>query len=568
MVTLVRQDKRLKLHCGYENADDAKRIAAAVWNKREGCWEFPLSSALFIIEVFPRARIDESAKTVIENAQVSEEHVTQLVKGTHPVRKHAFLMKHQRVCRELAVWAERYALFLDTGTGKTLAAYSIIADKPHIKWVVVCPKSIVKTAWMEDHTRWFPHLKVLPLSKNIKKVDYLEVAVRWGMDAPALSKMTLVTLRKLLLAHANIVVINPESFKTEALLDEFEYEGLIVDESSIMRNMKSQITVALLDSAKEMRHVYLLSGKPAPNNELEYFPQMLAVNPALFGGSFYKFRDRYFRTTDYFGYNFTLKDDMKDEFARRLAKSCIFVSKKECLDLPDEMPPVVRMVEMSAAAKKYYKEMEHEHILMLDDRDVAAKTKLSSMMKLRQITSGFIIDTDDDSQVAPLHRSKLEELKTVVEELGDNKAMIWINFKREATDIVTMLEAIGKTVCTAYSQTKDVDQSILDFKSNKCQFIVAHPKTLKYGVTFTGDTMIKNCTYAIYYSMSYSYEDYYQSHDRIYRKGQSEGCTYIFLVAEDTIDEDIYDAIIKKGDEAAIMENMIRRCHNGNKQVT
>ena len=77
--------------------------------------------------------------------------------------------------------------------------------------------------------------------------------------------------------------------------------------------------------------------------------------------------------------------------------------------------------------------------------------------------------------------------------------------------------------------------------------------------------MVRNCTYAIYYSMSYSFEDFYQSHDRIYRKGQTQGCTYIFLVAEGTIDEDIYDAVVQKGDNALIMENMIRRNHKERK---
>ena len=55
-----------------------------------------------------------------------------------------------------------------------------------------------------------------------------------------------------------------------------------------------------------------------------------------------------------------------------------------------------------------------------------------------------------------------------------------------------------------------------------------------------------NCSYAIYYSLSYSFEEYYQSHDRIYRKGQTNSCTYIFLNSKDTIDEIMYDVVMKK----------------------
>lgn len=89
--------------------------------------------------------------------------------------------------------------------------------------------------------------------------------------------------------------------------------------------------------------------------------------------------------------------------------------------------------------------------------------------------------------------------------------------------------------------------------------MIANPKSLKFGVTFTGPTMTKNCTYAIYYSMTHSYEDYYQSKHRIYRKGQTESCTYIYLIAEESIDEDIYESIVRKGTDAEIIENLVRR---------
>ena len=132
------------------------------------------------------------------------------------------------------------------------------------------------------------------------------------------------------------------------------------------------------------------------------------------------------------------------------------------------------------------------------------------------------------------------------------------------SETVIRVAGLGKSYVTAYSGTRDVDASIRAFKDDTAQYIIAHPKTLKYGVTFSGESMKKNCTYSIYYSMSYSYEDFYQSKDRINRKGQTQGVTYIFLVAENTVDEDIYDAIVKKGNNALIMENMIRRSHSEN----
>lgn len=556
---VIRSQAKLRIYVmPYVYLEKARKIGGGVWNKREECWEFPLSSAPFIIEQFPSITIDQSARDVFKHYQLAMEKVNELIGRKTEPRKHPFLMQHQRMCRDIARYARRFAFYLDTGTGKTLTAYSIIEENLHLKWVVICPKSIVKAAWMDDHLKFFPAMRVLPLSKNIKSEDYRDIAGRWEYHLPPRAN-TEEAKSLLLFNAAQVAVINPESFKTDELLKRWNAEAMIVDESTIMRNMKSATTTEILKRCGTMERVHLLSGKPAPNNELEYFPQMLAINPALLGSSYFSFRARYFEQTDYFGYNWQMKPDMREEFSRRLAMGCVFVSKKECLDLPEELPPVMRVVELPKDAMKYYKDMEREKVIELESKTIAVQTKLASLMKLRQITSGFIIDTDEDSMVAPLHSAKLDELAAVVEELGENKAIIWVNFKREVSDIADMLNSMGKTYVTAYSGTKNVDESIRQFKSDEAQFIIAHPKTLKYGVTFTGESMVRNCTYAIYYSMSYSFEDYYQSKDRIYRKGQNQGCTYIFLVADNTIDGDIYDAIVQKGNNALIMENMIRR---------
>ena len=53
--------------------------------------------------------------------------------------------------------------------------------------------------------------------------------------------------------------------------------------------------------------------------------------------------------------------------------------------------------------------------------------------------------------------------------------------------------------------------------------------------------------YNIYYSLSFSYEEFKQSQDRIHRIGQKNRCTYIVLQAKDTIDKKIYNCLQRKG---------------------
>ena len=95
-------------------------------------------------------------------------------------------------------------------TGKTLTALSIISDFKKIKWVVVCPKALTKTAWLEDAQKFFPDIKCVPVSKNMKKTDYVDILDSWGVQVRGTTKDK---LRQHALEMADVIIINPESFK-------------------------------------------------------------------------------------------------------------------------------------------------------------------------------------------------------------------------------------------------------------------------------------------------------------------------------------------------------------------
>ena len=141
----------------------------------------------------------------------------------------------------------------------------------------------------------------------------------------------------------------------------------------------------------------------------------------------------------------------------------------------------------------------------------------------------------------------------LLDEIGDNQVLIWCNFQFEIEIIEKELLRRNCSVVTAYSKTKQLDENIHLFKIGKRQYMVAHPKTLKYGVSFT------RCHYAIYNSLSYSFEDYYQSHDRIYRAGQKNNCFYYHLLSENTIDQVIYDNIGDKRMTSKVFEQLIKK---------
>ena len=467
-----------------------------------------------------------------------------------------FLMPHQKAGCDLAELFKKYAFFYDTGTGKTVMALEImsrVSKQSGGKFLIVCPKTIINTAWMSDCARFYPLFKLLPLSKNISIEQYKAIYTDWNKIDSNYERLyyddwtdgkkedRLAFVRGVLAKRADAYIINPESFDVKYYL-KLGITGLLVDESSMLKNYSSVITRKVREVAEKMEYLYFLSGKPAPNNFSEYFSQMKIIDGVFLDMSY----DYYVRVIN-----------TSRNTAALVDRKSMTLSKTDCLDLPPKAYSL-RKVTLDRQARTKYNEMlrawRFEYLKELNQRkNIEVGNHLSALSKLRQIASGFIIESNDKNrEYVPIHSHKIEELKTIIDELGDSQAIIWCEFQHEIEEIEKLLLNQKMTVVTAYGKTKDKDLSIRKFKEGTARFIVAHPRTLMYGVTLT------NCTYAIYYSTSYSYEAYYQSHDRIYRMGQSNPCTYIFIQSESTIDEVMYDCLQNKRRASEFFENLLK----------
>ena len=522
-------------------------VKKAPENKKESAQE---SETSFVQEIRQRIQTNDSFC----------EYSSPDIQGTE-------LMAHQRAGVALAEKYDRFAFFYDTGTGKTMMTLSIIAERYRLsgtRFLIVAPKPLIKSAWLSDK-EFFPHVRILPISANISFTEYKALYNRWAKEdgeppLPASSSGANVidehSLIRMLARMTHHVIVNAEQLlvvnRTQEILQTYGVRGMIVDESAIIKNYATKTARRIRTIAKQMEYVYLLSGKPAPNSPLEYFSQMRIVDPVLFRMSFDSFKDQYF--TERGNRKLTFKSRKAErEVSQMIGMRSIFVKKEECLDLPDEVD--VRIpVEMDERSCNFYAQVMQNIITEIVDMDgkpihTGRMGRLARITKLREIASGFYLDEKDRFYISP---SKMSALMLILDEIGDNQALIWCNFQFEIEIIEKELKKRGFSVVTGYGKTKRLDESIRLFKSGKVQYMIAHPKTLKYGVTFT------SCHYAVYNSLSYSFEDYYQSHDRIYRAGQKNNCFYYHLLSENSIDEVIYKNIGNKNMTSKVFEQLIK----------
>lgn len=456
----------------------------------EGEWHFPTSS-------LPKLK---QLGLIDSDITIEEKKYKQFNLSDH-------LRQYQKDICNTAINEGSYGIFADTGTGKSNMGLEIA--KHFGKTLILCPLSVIETAWIDDCNTFFPDLKIINVWGDSKKdrIDKLQ-------------------------KHADIYVMNYDSFKIlKNQIKKSNFKCLIVDESSVMKNMKSQITTMILEMIEIIPHRFVLSGCPTPNHNSEIFTQMKLVDPSVLGNNYYGFLARYFHQDMQNPHRWYQTDEDKDLYFSKLSEKCVFLRKEDCVDLPEKTFEI-RRFDLAEVQQKHYDDILKDIQTNINNWSKFEFT--AKLMKLREVVSGFIINKDKEIIIFKTNKDNL--LKDSLEEIGNNQVIVWCQFNHEVEHLSKKFGGVGIT-----SKTKNRDDIIRQFKNNEIKLLFAHPKLLGKGLTFI------NCTYNIYYSMSFSYEEFKQSQDRIHRIGQINKCTYIILQGKNTIDEKIYSCLKRKG---------------------
>lgn len=415
-------------------------------------------------------------------------------------------------------------LFHDCGTGKTRTAIEIIRHyrqgKKGFKVLVVCPLILIKNAWLRE-LAWCPELTAVSLwEPNAKKRD------------------------KLYEKKADVYLINFEQlWRNFQKIDEMKFDMIIVDESSKMKDSRSNITKALLALAgikskkfaaqHTIPHRYCLSGTPAPNNQLEYYSQIAFVKEEIFGRSFFAFRSMWCQPNFHFG-KFTTWDfrpELQQQFNDRMAPVVDVVRKEDALDLPPRIDCPYTF-QLGSQAADHYQCLKKQLYTEIQGHTILAEHQLTKLQKLRQVACGFIYDSSKDAWRCDSVR--LDFLCELLEKLEGQQVVIWTSFVETMGQISQQL---GKSSSMVYGSQAAKQKAIDEWMSGKTQYVIQNPQSGAHGLNYQ-----HNACVCVYYNPDWSWELRSQSQDRIHRIGQTKPVTAYHILAENTIDELIYKA--------------------------
>ena len=465
-----------------------------------------------------------------------------MAKWKYPYKTQPY--EHQR--KALAESADRttYALFMEMGTGKTKTTIDNIAylylKKRIDSALIVAPKSVY-TVWKNEIETHLPD--------SIERKVYA-----WKVDKPKQLQPFIVKKGPL-----KFFLINVEALSTKKGLDICNKYLLnqpnnivVIDESTTIKNPKAKRTKNILALRWRAKMRRILTGSPVTKSPLDLYTQCAFLDPALLGfKSYYAFRNRYCTFDEVYiarGEAIMVPDGYTnlDELEQKLKQFSIRLTKDECLDIPDKIYQK-REIMITGDQKRVYERLRIEALAKFENETISVHNQLTELLRLHQVANGYC--KSDDGEILQFNNEKLKALLEILEET-DQKVIIWATYVHNINEIIASLnDKYGsESVVSIFGETSQSDRMLaVDRFQNddKCRFFVGNPTTGGYGLTLTA------AKYVIYYSNNYNLEVRKQSEDRAHRIGQNKNVVYIDIMAKDTIDEKIVQALKRKNQLSA-----------------
>src|SRR5690606_9221429 len=189
-----------------------------------------------------------------------------------------------------------------------------------------------------------------------------------------------------------------------------------------------------------------LTGTPAHNTPLDVYAQYRFLDPGIFGTSFQRFKERYAILGGYTGKEVVGFRNMKD-LRRRMYMIAYRVRTEDVIDLPPEIDEE-RRFGLSDSARKIYTKLYRDMVADVGSGKVTVTNALTRLLRLQQITSGFLPVEGDEDNVINLQQidtGKRGLLADLLEDLPAHEPLVvFFRFIHDADTIRQEVEAAGR----------------------------------------------------------------------------------------------------------------------------
>ena len=374
-------------------------------------------------------------------------------------------------------------------------------------------KTVMSIAHWERQNTGNKLLIVAPASK-IRTKDWEHEAGRWFSDG--LPDITYISYESLRLMDNDTK--RPRWWQYTGARNGGTVYDVIADECHSLKNGQSKQSKALFEIKKSGGLFIGLSGTPMPNGWIDF-----AGYSKLFGYTkgITEFKQKYCRIVDYKGFPEIIGYNNEDQLQWQLDRVAYRLSAELAKKLPDRhMLPV--NIHMSPKLSKRYIEYKVTRMDKVTGEVFDNSSRLLSV--LRQSTT----------------EARLDHLLSVVNDTSDN-VIVFYNYVSERDAILKVLAKHTEKHILRYdgAQHDALPASDADIRNT---VLVAHYKSASTGLN------LQWANVTVYFSPTYSYQEFEQSIGRTHRQGQTKRCTYYLFNVKNTVDYDVWECLKGKRD--------------------
>jgi DNA modification methylase len=399
------------------------------------------------------------------------------------------LFDFQRFIVKRAIKLGKYAIFADCGLGKTIM---------QLEWARLVSNYTNK-----------PVLILAPLAVVTQTINE---GIKFGIDVSEYSKESTDTIQ----------ITNYGQLDN---IDCSVFSGIVLDESSILKNFTGKTKELIIDSFKFTEYKLACTATPSPNDPMEIgnhseFLDVMSRNEVLAmyfvhdGGNTSKWR---------------LKNHAIESFYNWVGSWAIMLSKPNDIGFNADgyNLPNLNLIEREI-------ETENRDNGELFNNKAISATNFNQELRLTKI-------------------ERLEEAAEIVNN-SDENFIIWIRQNEEGK---LLRDLIPDAVEVKGSDSPEFKkEKLIGFSNNEFRVLITKTKIAQFGLNY------QNCRNQIFASLDFSFEGLYQAIRRSYRFGQKREVN-IYIITTDTM-RNVKKSIDRKQRQFNKMQNEMSKSVNKN----
>ena len=392
-----------------------------------------------------------------------------------------FLFDYQKACVKWALRKGRAGLFAGTGLGKSGMMTSFaqkIIEKTNGHILLLAPLAVSEQIYEMDRQYGFDDIRVCVSQSDVSKG------------------------------------INITNYEKLHKFDPYKFDGIVLDEASIIKNFNGSTRNQLIDSFRHTKYKLSCSATPSPNAGESGPVEILNQSEFLGIMSRTEALATFFVHDSGNTSEWRLKGHAQDEFWKWVASWALMFNKPSDLGFDDAkfiLPPLV-----------YNEVIIPVDLKRRNDESIFGESDLHGIQDRIQVRKETI-------------HVRTQKAAEIVNS-SDEMFLVWCDLNDESKIVSSLIsDAVEVTGSDSDEHKK---KAMLDFAHGRIRVLTSKPKLAGHGMNW------QKCHNVVYVGLSDSFEALYQSVRRCYRFGQKEQVN-VWLILSDK--------------EVAVLENLKRK---------